>query len=158
MIKLSIELVPQTSWFNNVRAILTQAQWDILRKQVYSAAWDVCQICGGVGPKHPVECHEIWNYDDKNLIQKLEGMIALCPDCHMVKHIGLAQIQNKGVRALKHLMKVNGFKKKEAEKYIIDSFMKWEERSSKTWMLDISYLERYGVDVKKIKKSKETKV
>lgn len=158
MIKLSIELVPSSSWFNNVRAILTRAQWDILRKQVYSEAWDVCQICGGVGSKHPVECHEIWNYDDKNLIQKLDGMIALCPDCHMVKHIGLAQIQNKGERALKHLMKVNGFKKKEAEKYIIDSFIKWEERSGKTWILDISYLERYGVDVKKIKKVKETKV
>lgn len=156
MIRLSIELVPASSWFNNVRAILTRAQWDVLRKQVYSEAWDTCQICGGVGPKHPVECHEIWNYDDKKLIQKLEGMIALCPDCHMVKHIGLAQAQNKGAKALKHLMKINGFKKKEAEQYIKDAFVSWEERSHKEWTLDISYLERYGIDVKKIKKAKKT--
>lgn len=150
-IPLSIELVPASSWFNNVRAILTTAQWDVLRKQVYSEAWDLCQICGGVGPKHPVECHEIWSYDDKKLIQKLEGMIALCPDCHMVKHIGLAQMQNKGVQALKHLMKINGFKKKEAEKYIENSFIKWAERSEKQWKLDISYLKKYGVDINSIK-------
>lgn len=151
--KLSIELVPSSSWFNNVRAVLTQAQWDVLRKQVYSEAWDMCQVCGGVDSKHPVECHEIWNYDDKNLIQKLEGMIALCPNCHMVKHIGLAQIQNKGVKALKHLMKINGLKKKEAEQYIAEAFAVWEKRSRKSWTLDISYLERYGIDVKKNQKS-----
>lgn len=154
MIKLTIELVPSSSWFNNVRAVLTRKQWDALRKKVYSQAWDTCQICGGIGLKHPVECHEIWHYDDKKLVQKLEGMIALCPDCHMVKHIGLAQVQNKGKLALKHLMKINKMNKKEAEKYIADSFMKWAERSSKKWKLDISILESYGIDVGKIKAPK----
>jgi hypothetical protein len=149
--KLTIELVPSSSWFNNVRAVLTRKQWDTLRKKVYSEAWDTCQICGGIGPKHPVECHEIWHYDEKKLVQKLEGMIALCPDCHMVKHIGLAQIQDKGERALKHLMKVNKLTKKQADKYVADSFMKWAERSGKTWKLDISILEIYGIDVSKLK-------
>ena len=151
--KLTIELVPASSWFNNVRAVLTRSQWDVLRKQVYSQAWDLCQICGGVGPKHPVECHEIWHYDDKKLIQKLVGMIALCPDCHMVKHIGLAQVRNKGDKAIKHLMKVNKLSKKEAEKYVKESFEIWAKRSSKNWKLDISILESYGIDVKKLKTS-----
>jgi hypothetical protein len=154
MIKLTIELVPASSWFNNVRAVLTRKQWDVLKKQVYSQAWDTCQICGGIGPKHPVECHEIWQYDEKKLIQKLIGMIALCPDCHMVKHIGFAQIQNKGDKALKHLMKVNNLSKKDAEKYIEESFRIWAERSSKKWKLDISILESYGIDVGKIKEPK----
>lgn len=148
---LTIELVPSSSWFNNVRAVLTRKQWDILRAQVYDKAWNVCQICGSTGPKHPVECHEIWHYDDKKLIQKLEGMIALCPNCHMVKHIGLAHIQDKGERALKHFMKVNKLKKKEAEKAIADAFMKWADRSSKKWKLDISSLKEYGIDVSKLK-------
>lgn len=154
---LSIELVPSSSWLNNVRAILTRKQWDVLRKQVYEQAWNICQICEGVGSKHPVECHEIWSYDDKTLIQKLEGMTALCPDCHMVKHMGLAQIRNKGDRALKHLMKVNKLKKKDADIYVANSFAKWAERSSKNWKLDISFLERYGIDVKQIKKIKKPK-
>src|SRR5574337_1863360 len=90
--KLTIELVPQTSWMNNVRAVLTTKRWDILRGIVADQAWNVCEICGGVGPKHPVECHEIWEYDEKNRTQKLAGMIALCPDCHMVKHFGFARV------------------------------------------------------------------
>lgn len=149
--KLEIELIPSSSWFNNVRAVLTKKQWDILRVQVYDQAYHMCEICGGVGDQHPVECHEIWSYDDSSLIQKLEGMIALCPDCHMVKHFGLAQIQRRGEKALKHFMKVNGLKKKEAEKLILKAFEIWGYRSTKKWKLDLSGLERYGIDAKKIK-------
>lgn len=151
-LKLTIELVPSSSWFNNVRAVLSKAQWDVLRKKVYSEAYDTCQICGGIGPKHPVECHEIWHYDDTKLIQKLEGMIALCPNCHMVKHIGLAGIQNRGEQALKHLMKVNQMTKKKAEKYILQAFEVWGRRSSQNWKLDLSHLKEYGIDVRAIRR------
>lgn len=151
-LKLSIELVPSSSWFNNVRAILTDKQWDIVRSQVSAQAYYICQICEGVGPKHPVECHEIWHYDDKKFIQKLEGMIALCPDCHMVKHIGYAQTQGRGDRALKHFMKINGLKKKTAEKCVEEAFAKWALRSQKDWTLDISKLSDYGIDVSKIRR------
>lgn len=147
---LDISLVPSSSWFNNVRSILTKSQWDILRKKVYSEAWYVCEICSNIGPKHPVECHEIWEYDDKKLIQKLTGMIALCPNCHMVKHIGLAQIQNKSELALNHFMLINKLTKKQAVKYIEECFETWKSRSKKEWSIDISILERYGIHVKKI--------
>ncbi len=146
-LKLSIELVPSSSFYNNVRSAVTKAQWDFIRKQVYSNAYDMCEICGGVGGKHPVECHEIWSFNDKTLVQKLEGMIALCPNCHSVKHYGLAQIQNKAEIALKHFMKINCLSKKKAEKYIADAFMIWAERSSKTWNVDISILKEYGIKI-----------
>lgn len=149
--KLTIELVPQSSWMNNVRAVLSKKQWDYLRSQVSSKAYDVCEICGGVGPKHPVECHEVWSYDNKTLIQKLERMIALCPNCHMVKHIGLAEIMGKKVYAVRHLMAVNKMTSKKAEAYIEQAFSVWSERSKKEWKLDLSHLEEYGVDVKSIK-------
>ena len=148
--RLTIELVPSSCWFSNVRAVVTRKQWDSLRSKVYSQAYHLCQICGGVGKKHPVECHEIWHYDDKNLVQKLEGMIALCPSCHMVKHIGLAQLQDRGDRALKHLMKINGLDKTLAEKYIADAFSIWAMRSGKSWKLDLSSLAEYGIDGSKL--------
>ena len=144
-LKLTIELVPESSWLNNVRAVLTSKQWNIIKKQVFAKAWDTCEICGGIGPKHPVECHEIWHYDDKTLIQKLTGMIALCPKCHMVKHIRLAQIRNKKEEATLHFMKINKIKRQEAEKYIIDAFRKWNERSNNIWKLDISILKEYDL-------------
>jgi hypothetical protein len=151
-LRLEIELVPQTSWMNNVRSILTAAQWDILRKQVSAAAWDTCQICGGVGPEHPVECHEIWEYNDKTKIQKLAGMIALCPNCHLVKHFGFARVTDREEIAFNHFMKVNSLKKIQAEAEIVKAFDIWRKRSVIDWELDLSGLERYGIDISKIRK------
>ena len=149
--KLTLELVPSSSWLNNVRAVVSKKQWDYIKSQVFSKAYDTCEICGGVGPTHPVECHEVWSYDSKTSIQKLDRMIALCPNCHMVKHFGFAQIQGKGTQALRHLMKVNELTRKKAEQYVEQSFKVWKERSAQDWTLDISILSEYGIDITKIK-------
>lgn len=89
--KLTIELVPSTSWFSNLRSLLSSEEWDKIRRGCYKNANYKCEICSGVGPKHPVECHETWEYDEKQGIQKLIGLIALCPSCHEVKHVGLEE-------------------------------------------------------------------
>ena len=91
-LKLQIELVPGSCWWTNVRSNLTQSQWDKIRKPVYANANFLCEICGERGTKHPVECHEVWIYNDKSLIQKLDHFQSLCPLCHEVKHIGLAEL------------------------------------------------------------------
>ena len=147
---LTIELVPKSSWMNNVRKVLTTTQWNSLRGIVCDAVYNVCRICGETGPKHPVECHEIWHYNEKTLVRKLTGMVALCPNCHMVKHFGLAGVQGKGEQALKHLMKVNKLKKKEAEAYIEQAFETWRIRSQQKWALDLSLLKKYGIDPDKL--------
>jgi hypothetical protein len=150
-LRLDIELVPSSSWMNNVRAILTVKQWNLLKSQVYDKAWNMCEVCGGAGSKHPVECHEIWAYDDRNQSQKLTGMVALCPPCHRAKHFGLAQMRGKGETALKHFMKVNKLKKSEAEGYIKVAFETWAKRSEKEWKLDLSHLKEYGIEIKEVK-------
>jgi 5-methylcytosine-specific restriction endonuclease McrA len=151
---LTVELIPQSCWFSNVRSAVSKKQWDTIRYRVYSEAYHICQICGGIGPQHPVEAHEIWEYDDKNHIQKLIGMVALCPACHRCKHFGLAQVQGKEERALTHLMKVNRIKRPEALKYLKQVFTQWAERSTKKWELDISYLSEYGIDISKIEEKR----
>lgn len=153
-IKLTIELVPKSSWLSNVRAIVTNKQWDAIKSSVYSKAYYMCEICGEIGPNHPVECHEIWSYDDKSFIQKLEGMISLCPNCHMVKHIGFAKIQGSFNKAVRHFMRVNSLGKDKAVKLIEDSFKIWEKRSKKKWTLDLSHLSEYGLDVESLIKNK----
>lgn len=140
--KLTIELVPSTAWYSNVRSNVSQAEWDVLRKDCYKKAGHNCEICGGRGPKHPVECHEIWSYDDDACTQTLDGLIALCPSCHQVKHIGLAQIQGNYHKALAHLAKVNEISIEEAELYVEASFEIWSKRSQKEWKLDITFLEK----------------
>lgn len=70
---LTIELVPNTCWYSNVRSNVAKKDWDTLRYHTYKQASHRCEICGGVGQQHPVECHEIWDYDDQQHIQTLTG-------------------------------------------------------------------------------------
>lgn len=62
--RLTVELVPRTSWYSNVRSNVLPGVWDRLRRPVFGRARSRCEICGGRGPAHPVECHEVWEYDD----------------------------------------------------------------------------------------------
>ena len=140
--KLTIELVPKSAWYSNVRSNVTAAEWDVLRKECYKKATYKCEECGGKGPKHPVECHEIWEYNDETFKQTLLGLIALCPDCHSTKHVGLAQIQGRFEVVLNQLMKVNEITKEEAEKYVSECFDVWQKRSQNNWELDITILEK----------------
>ncbi len=141
--KLTIELVPSTSWFSNIRSEVSPYIWDIIRKEVYKKANYKCEVCGGKGAKWPAECHEIWEYDDTNHNQILTGLIALCPDCHRVKHIDHASTLGHEIfiNATKHLAKVNNLDFEEAKKYIIESFEIYKQRSQYLWNLDLKYLE-----------------
>ena len=140
-IRLKIELVPSTQWGANLRAVLPKKDWDTLRKKCYQKASYKCEICSDIGPKWPVECHEKWHYDDKRKVQTLTGLIALCPDCHLVKHFGRACSIGKKDYALAHLMKVNNWDSPKADTYIQTVFKTWHQRSQYSWTLDLSYLE-----------------
>lgn len=141
MMKLTINLVPSSSWYNNLRKILTDKEWEKCKEYSKLMSGGVCCICGGIGLKHPTECHEEWGYDDKTHIQKLMGIVALCPSCHEVKHIGLAKINNHFERAYNHFKEINQCDKIKTLTYINQAFKDWEQRSRYQWTLDLSYLE-----------------
>lgn len=144
---LIIEMVPQTSWGANLRRVLKRSQWDKLRRKVYLQAGNKCVICDGVGPRHPVECHEVWDYDDEALVQTLMGMEALCPACHEVKHFGRTLEVGNGGRAAHHLMNVNGWDRDQTNQHIHDAFTVWNYRSHKEWTLNLAWLESEGIPV-----------
>lgn len=144
---LTIETVPKTCWFSNVRTNVAPEDWDRLRREVYQLAGYRCEICNGRGPKHPVECHERWHYDDDTRTQTLLGLIALCPDCHRVKHIGLAFKQGQGGEAMAHLSEVNGWNLAETLEYVDEAREVWELRSAHQWTLDLSWLEKKNVAI-----------
>lgn len=143
--KLSIELVPKTAFYSNVRAKVSKEKWDQIRKKCYSLAQNKCQVCGDTGykqgAKHPVECHEIWQYDEMTQTQKLKGFIALCPLCHTVKHFGYAQLNGKEDIAKQHLAKVNGWNMREVSEYIGECWGMWQHRNKIDWKLDISFMD-----------------
>jgi len=145
--KLTIELVPKTSWYNNVRGIVAPSIWDDLRKECYTRAGHRCELCSDVGfnqgVNHAVECHEIWEYDDEKKTQTLTGLIALCPKCHSVKHAGLAQMQGKLPAVISQLMFVNNITKNDANECLKKAFDTWRQRSACQWTTDVKFLNSY---------------
>lgn len=138
-LKLKIELVPSTSWYDNLRKQISKNNWDKIRKQVYSNYNHKCGICGINGR---LNYHEIWEYDDKKHIQKLIGFIALCDLCHHVKHIGLAGIlASEGKldyeKVVAHFMNVNNCDRKLFEQHHKEAFAQWRERSTHERQVDL---------------------
>ena len=134
---LEIEMVPSSMWGYNLRSILTTDKWDELRRFVYSRAKHKCEICGAKGR---MEAHEIWSYDMKTSIQKLEDLVCLCNKCHMAKHFGRSQMIGKGDQCIKHMQKINLWSYAEVMANIDQRTKEWNEREKYDWQLDISKL------------------
>ena len=149
---LRIELVPRSSWGNNVRSMITAMEWDIVRHECYRRAGYECEICGGKGKKHPVECHEIWKYNKKTHIQKLVGLIALCPNCHTVKHLGRAEAVGILWLVVKHLKKINNWSEEKVYNYIDEVKADYIKKSKVNWTVDLGNLNKI---IKKIRKENE---
>ena len=148
--RLTIELVPQTCWYSNLRSELSRKDWDTVRRWAYREAGYVCSICGGRGPSHPVEAHEWWSYvvEDGRRVQRLDIVKAICPACHETKHMGLANIRGRAEVAIAHLGAVNGWNEDQAWAYAEAQFDLWRERSRYDWTADLSWLPRtLGIDV-----------
>jgi len=145
--EITIDMIPRGSFYNNLRSHLSKNDWDIIRRACYQKAGYACEVCGGKGDKWPVECHEIWSFDDEKQVQKLEGTIALCPACHQVKHFGLATVHHREGEAKAHMMKVNGWTDDIAEKHIKAAWALWKHRSNMSWEFDLSWLEKNGVSL-----------
>ncbi len=144
---LTVELVPSSCWFSNLRSELSKEEWDRLRRLVYKQADSRCEVCGARGTQHPVECHEVWQYDDVNHIQHLLGLVALCPACHESKHMGYAASVGKGGQARAHLARVNGWSMEDVELYLEVEFEQWGRRSQHEWSLDVSWLQQFGISI-----------
>lgn len=147
---MTIELVPESAWYKNVRANVTPEEWDMIRRSVYREFGYNCNICGGKGPEHPVEAHEKWRFekgaDGQPNWQILDNIVALCPDCHEVKHIGLAELNGRGNEAAERLAMLNNWTIGQAEVYLNNQFNTWEQRGRMEWQLEISLLlKKYGI-------------
>ncbi|MER3447896.1 MAG: HNH endonuclease [Nitrospiraceae bacterium] len=147
--KLGIELVPLAMQGYNVRSRISPEQWQqtasITHKRANRPRTTYrCEICHQSGKdqgfKHPVECHEVWDYDDETHIQKLTGLVSLCPLCHKAKHYGLAKKQGYESRVRAHMKQVNNWSESELNASIAQAFHQVKARSDEYWILDLTYL------------------
>lgn len=152
--KLVLDLVPRSCWFSNLRSELPTKDWDRLRGARHAEAGHRCEICGARS-LHRLECHERWSYDDDApfLVQRLDGLIALCRGCHEVKHLGLTQARGRLEPALAHFCRVNAVDRETAVGILRANFDEWAERSRREWDLDISWLDGQGIDARTIERA-----
>ena len=141
---LGMELVPRTSWYDNVRSQVSREVWKEIRFRTLKPS---CQLCGWKGL---LFCHEVWKYDDVAHVQKLIGFESLCFLCHSVKHLGLAGIMaQKGQldysELVAHYCKVNGCTDKDFLRDRKEAFEVWRRRSEHPWTVDVSFLDGLGL-------------
>jgi len=122
-----------------MRKVMSQWDWDVLRKKIYADYGHKCGICGATGR---LDCHELWEYDDQEQMQTLRGFIALCDLCHHVKHIGLARIlADEGKISMEdiiaHFLQVNGCEYPDYFNHAHSSWATWEKRSKHDWQVDL---------------------
>jgi hypothetical protein len=143
-LRLRVEMVPQSSWYKDLRQLLDEATWERISSLVAERAGERCEICGGRGPRHrPVECHELWRFDDPVRVQTLVRVVALCPDCHAVKHWETVRKHGGDTQARAHLARVNGWSLAQTDTHIRDAFGLWAQRNQGPWIVDLEGLRPY---------------
>ena len=148
--RLTVEIIPTSLHGKNPRTVMGRAMWERHRKQVCEAAGNRCEICGGVRKRHPVEIHERYEYDEtcKPPCQRVVGLIALCPDCHAVKHLARTRLvaRQQGdpaiyENALRHLARVNAWDDERVRDYLADVQAEFRRREALgEWIQDFSPL------------------
>lgn len=153
-------IAPDLNPVDSLRALLpllTPMERTELKRNVFLAANYRCEACGQRGKDHPVECHDVWEFDSELMVQRLEGLHAYCPECHDVRHtadrLANPETTNSVMRDVLSMMSmVNGWSRKDVEKHLKD----WDDlRASlagRRWSLDATALLHYGVSL-----SNETK-
>lgn len=133
-----IDLIPETCFGSNLRDHISADDWKIIRTDLYKQNSYFCEICGQKGPNHPVEAHELWSYE--NNIQKMIGLLCLCPACHETQHFGLAMVNGRYEETKKHYAWLCNISENKAEEIFKKSFSVWQIRSQKEWKLDLSWI------------------
>ena len=141
---LFVDLVPSSCWFTNVRYCVHPADWDRLRRHIYSRAGGRCECCAAAAP---LEAHERWDYDAARRVQRLARLVALCRPCHEATHMGLAELRGRADAAKGHLRRVAGLSAAEAAAHVDNAFRVWAQRSQVAWELDLSVITDSGVRI-----------
>ncbi len=140
---LFVDLIPQTSWFQNVRAAVAPADWDQLRRMVYRRARYRCEACGISGVR--LEAHERFTYDARAGVQRLVRLLCLCEWCHIATHMGMAGVRGVQDLAFGHLTAVTGMTEEQAEEHVDAAFARWAQRSRIAWRVDLSIIAAAGL-------------
>ncbi len=136
--KLWANLVPESNFFQNLRGIFSQNEWDIIRKAAYKKHYHECSICGKENTR--LEAHENWKYVYHQSIQKLISVDALCYLCHRNMHLGHSGILIREGKLnqeelISHWAKINNVNIKQFHGYQEKVFKLWNLKNKFTFKI-----------------------
>lgn len=150
-VRVRCDALPPTVWGSNVRALAERSPergvWDRLRFATGDAAENRCEACGvesstpGGRPRRP-DCHERWVFDLTGPVpvQRLDRLVALCPGCHEVQHLGRATTLGRRPVVLATLMRVNRWQRIDAVADIVRADHRFRLMADHRFDLDLSVL------------------
>ena len=147
---LYVDLVPSTCWYNNVRTIIDDVDWERIKIMCKKRAGFRCEVCGSTPDfqaKNYLECHERYEYNPEDCTQKLVRFMCLCTRCHQSTHFGFAEVSGNRVGAKNHLMHINHWTSERAESHIAKRFAQWEEKSEIDWKADVTLLQTMEISI-----------
>jgi hypothetical protein len=144
---LYVDLVPSSSWANNVRTAISARDWKRIRTLSNTRAHHTCELCRARPDR--LETHERWSYSEPlsgaHGIQRLERIICLCAPCHLATHFGFASVSGRRELALQQLASVNRWDDAQVWDHIDRATAIWEERNALRWQLDLSIITDAGI-------------
>ena len=146
-LKLEMEMVPKSTWGQSLANILPRPVWDTIRREVYSSSNYCCSACGDMSSR--LNCHEVWDFNDKKRLQILAGFQCLCEDCHRIKHWGRTSLliskgelpKRKEEELIKHFCQVNRCKKTTFTAHSRKVHSLWAGRSKVKYTVDFGKFE-----------------
>lgn len=139
---IKIELVPNDQMGISLKNGLKKSDWDKIRKIAIKKSNGVCACCGKKLSRF--EAHEVWSYDEKKKIRKLENIIAVCSLCHKGIHMNRSFLCENIEEIENHYMKVNKCSYSEMKNKLKQANEIQKELSKiYDWQLDLSILQEY---------------
>jgi hypothetical protein len=141
-LKLEPQLVPRPLWGKSAAKLFKyRAVWKKIRRDALQKANGACEVCRHVPNElygDPLNCHEVWKYDDRLRTATLNAFRIHCVKCDSAAHIGMAITYGAGEAAIAQLAKVNGIHTEDAKALVGRATSIWRVRSKKEWTLRIS--------------------
>ncbi len=135
--RLELELVPRSAHKVNLRAAAKKSQWKFICTLTVQRAGGCCEVCGAAPTAtHPLETHEVWDWNEAVCRQSLVRTTALCFWCHLAKHAGMAEKLGLLGQVHRHMMRVNGWGLEQLDAHNKAAWRQWLRRSTIDWTFE----------------------
>lgn len=93
-IKFAFCFIPKQNWGVKISTLVGDSKWREISKTYRQKQNYTCEYCGEYHPEpYGTDCHEVWGWNNIDMIQDLCELKCVCKRCHSIAHPGFAARQ-----------------------------------------------------------------